>query len=166
MQPYFSLTICRQIGCSLLLVCLIHLTGCDQSTPTEYLELDDLHPVKGKVLFRGQPIPDAAVRIHPVSAGAVGAGHPVYPMTGTVSDDGNFEIFTFRPEGKGKGAPSGDYRLTVSWRGPLQGLTKDQEEGLKEKLPVKYTDPRTSQLTVTVTEGQNEMISWTDCSTP
>jgi hypothetical protein len=78
-------------------------------------------------------------------------------ITSVADEQGNFEVFTYRPEGKGKGAPLGDYRLTISWTGPLQGLTKDQEDQLKEKLPVKYTQPQTSQITLNVTPGENQI---------
>jgi hypothetical protein len=129
--------------------------GCGPSLPPDYTEFEDLHPVTGQVLFRGQPIPDATIRLHPVTPAS--AGSPAAVMSSVVNEDGGFEVFTFRAEGKGKGAPVGEYLLTVSWSGPRQGLTNEQQDQLTEKLPAKYTRPQTSQLSLKVMPGENRV---------
>ena len=136
-------------------VALLGLLGCGRGPANVYTEYADLHPVKGKVTFRGEPIPDATIRLHPVAPPADGS--LVHAPSGVVDESGDFEISTYRPAGMGKGAPVGDYRATVSWRGPLKGLTEEQEDELKELIPPKYTRPQSSTITVNVQEGDNEL---------
>lgn len=112
---------------------------------------DDLRPVIGSIAFEGAPIEDASIKLHPVRAATPGA----YLPSAVVKDDGTFIVYSYRPEGRGVGAPPGEYVLTVSWRGPLQGLSESSIDELKELLPKKFTDPRTSGLKVTVTDGEN-----------
>lgn len=137
-------------------IALCGLSGCSGSAVAEPLtEYDDLHPVSGQITFNGEPIPDATVRLHPVTPKTDGS--LVHHPSGVVKEDGTFAIFTFREEGRGQGAPAGEYRISVSWLGSLEGLSESSIDELKERLPAKYTKPQTSGLTVTVTEGENEI---------
>lgn len=133
------------------------LSGCGGATGAEEVDVEfsDLHPVTGTIDFNGQPIPDATVRLHPVQPSPDGS--VVHPPSGLVDEEGRFEIHSYRPEGRGKGAPAGEYLISVRWSGPLQGLSESQLEELNERLPAKYTQPRSSGLTVTVTAGVNEV---------
>ena len=141
-------------GWSWLLLLGAIFSGCDSSGPSDWTQFEDLHPVQGKVLFRGEPIPDATIRFHPHGQAS---GSNEAATSAVVDEEGNFEVFTFRREGKGRGAAEGQYRVTVSWSGPLQGLTKDQEDELKERLPVKYTKPQTTPIEVDVVAGENRI---------
>lgn len=128
--------------------------GCGAAPVEEtFAEYDDLHPVSGQIRYRGEPIPDATVRLHPTTRMA--DGKLVHPPSGLVREDGTFEIRTFRPEGPGRGAPAGNYRVSISWRGRLKGLSETEIDELKERLPAKVTRATTSDLSVTVNEGEN-----------
>lgn len=132
------------------------LSGCGGAVIAEpIVDYGDLQPVTGKVEFNGQPISDATVTLHPVTP-PVGGNLP-HPPSGLVGEDGTFTISTFRDKGRGLGAPIGEYRITVSWFGSLQGLSESQIDGLKEQLPAKYQHPVKSGLTVTVAPGANEL---------
>ena len=109
-------------------------------------------PVKGTVMFRGEPIPDATVRLHPVKKS--NDGKPLYIPRGFVDESGTFQVSTYS---QGDGAPAGDYIVSVSWQGPLSGLSEDEQDRLKELLPREYTSPRSSGLNVTIQEGDNEL---------
>lgn len=107
-------------------------------------------PAGGSILFRGKPIPDATVCLHPVTTPA--DGKPVYVSRGTVNEDGFFSVSTYA---RGDGAPPGEYRVSVSWQGPLKGLSEDEQDRLKERLPRKYTSPESSGITVVIAEDTN-----------
>ena len=134
---------------------LMMVIGCGAPPIEDYRVFDDLVPVKGQVTFKGKPIQDAAIRFHPAGKSTVGG---VPPRVAAVSDaEGRFELFTFRPEGKGQGAPIGDYRVTVSWVGPTAGLPQEKLDSLKELIPAKYINPRTSPIEVQIAAGQSEI---------
>lgn len=139
--------------CLLAAIALAGQIGCGQVAAVDLVEFEDLNPVTGQVQFKGEPIPDATVRLYPVDA--LGSGTPTHVASGVVDEQGNFEIYTHRLEGRGQGVPAGEYRLAFSWQGPLQGLTQEKLDELKELLPQKYTRPQTSDVNVTVVSGPN-----------
>lgn len=147
----------RVVGFSVLFawgLCL--LSGCGGAVIAEAItEYGDLQKVTGKVEFQGQPIPDATVTLYPMKPSSDGT--LPHPPSGLVREDGSFEISTFRDKGRGLGAPIGEYRVTVSWFGPLQGLAESQIDALKERLPNKYQHPAKSGLTVTIAPGENSL---------
>jgi hypothetical protein len=142
------------VVCLLLSLVAGSSAGCGRQSIANHIEFEDLCPVRGRVTFQGDPIPDATVRLHPKGGAATHGG--THPPSGVTNDQGGFEIFTYRTEGKGRGAPAGEYEVSISWYGPLQGLTEDQKDELRELLPAKYTQPRTSGLRVTVQAGTIE----------
>lgn len=109
-----------------------------------------VYPAVGAISFRGKPIPDATVRLHPVAPPS--DGKPVFISRGKVDENGVFSVSTYAHQ---DGAPAGEYRVSVSWQGPLKGLSEDEEDRLKERLPRKYTSPESSGLTVVVSEDTN-----------
>ena len=123
------------------------LSGCGGGqTPPE----PPLFPVTGQVFYRNQTIPDATVRLTPVTPPR--NGKPLYLPHGTVDESGLFTLSTYR---RGDGAPAGEYYVSFSWVGSLKGISEDDEDKLPERLPRKYTNPQTSGFTVTVKEGSN-----------
>lgn len=134
---------------------LMMAIGCGAPAIEDYQVFDDLVPVKGQVLYKGKPIQDASIRLYPAGK-STADGVPA--RVAAVSDvEGRFELFTFRPEGKGQGAPIGDYRVTVSWVGPTAGLPQEKLDSLKELIPAKYINPRTSPIEVQIAAGQSEI---------
>ncbi len=105
-----------------------------------------LHPVRGTVLFEGQPADGATVILDPVGA-SDGAAKP----SGVVRADGTFAIQTHPP---GDGAPAGEYAVLVTWYPPnARGL-----DNPRNKLPAKYGDPsRTPVPRITVQAGRNDL---------
>ena len=109
-------------------------------------------PVTGVVKFKGKPIPDATICLHPVVK--PNDGKPVFTPRGIADDAGNYTLTTYSTA---DGAPVGEYNVTVSWVGPLEGLSEDQEDRLKERLPRRYASPKTSGITVVVSEGEDSL---------
>jgi len=123
------------------------MIGCGQTTDPNAREV---FPAFGSITFKGEPIPDASVRLHPVNPPE--DGKPVFVPRGRVDETGVYSLTTYTAD---DGAPPGEYRVSVSWVGPLKGVSEDDEDKLKERLPRKYTSAETSGLQVTVSEGEN-----------
>ena len=110
--------------------------------------------VEGKLLMNGEPMPDAEVFFHPVEAYPEGAAK-VRPHA-TTDEDGSFQVTTYR---LGDGAPVGDYRVTVSWKGALTSIPGD-DDTRPERVPARYRDPRWSNLKAQVQKGNNSLPAW------
>jgi hypothetical protein len=121
-------------------------------------------PVQGRVLFNGEPVAGADVTF-------ICEGAPRF-SAGKTDEQGNFTLSTFGP---GDGAILGVNKVTVTKSaGPGEGLggdlpdpeayfrAIDEMERAEEageptsELPARYADPKTSDLSVTVTEGENQ----------
>jgi len=104
--------------------------------------------VSGKVLKSGSPINYATVIFHPVDAADTTTAKP----RGVTTPDGTFLLTTY--DGN-DGAPAGAYQVTIQ-----QWLTEKPEEGPKNQLKAKYSDPKTSQLTATISVGDNSPLTF------
>ncbi|MDG3006703.1 hypothetical protein [Paludisphaera mucosa] len=106
-----------------------------------------IHPVSGRVLVDGAPAVGAEVVFH--STQTLGTVTP--PPTAIVEPDG-----AFRPSTRtaGDGAPAGEYRLTVVWRGG-PGLLADDAGGGEDRLRGRYARAETSGLQATIRPGEN-----------
>src|SRR5262245_17492557 len=82
---------------------LIALPSCEQKR----YEQIPLYPVRGKVLFDGQPAAGARIQFHPVTP----SERAKYPSA-KVEADGSFALTTFENK---DGAPPGEYLVTVRW---------------------------------------------------
>ncbi|HEY1375886.1 MAG TPA: hypothetical protein VGF55_03795 [Gemmataceae bacterium] len=109
-----------------VVLALIFLAGCAQP---------GMAPVKGRVMFKGRPVPDAAVTFNPVpqTQGALESGKP---GTGWTNAEGQFTLSTYKPY---DGAFVGQHRVAVS---------------LDDTNPVKCK--RTKSVVLEVTPGGNE----------
>ncbi len=85
------------------------LAGCGQKT----LRQDTTYPVKGRILYQGQPARFVIVRFEP--AGDKGA-----EAVGRTDADGYFELRTFSNEGNDGGVP-GEYKVTIEPFNPVRG---------------------------------------------
>ncbi len=110
---------------SVVLALLLTAAGCSSAS---------MAPAKGRVLFRGRPVGDAAVTFNPVPR-ADGDREAGKPATGFSAADGTFALSTFRPY---DGALVGPHRVTVA---------------LDETNPVKCK--RTKRLELEVKPGDN-----------
>ena len=115
-----------------------------------------VYPVRGQVLVQGQSAENAYIVCYPQ-----GASVEVQQLTprGKTTADGRFSLKTYR---QGDGAPPGDYKISIVWHPPPEGMRTDQLHpseltALPDRLEGRFADPATSGLTVTVTSGQNEL---------
>lgn len=95
----------RRLICVVGTACsLFAAAGCGNSA--------GLVPVKGKVLYKGEPASGAVVYFHPEKGSAAGSEALPIP-TGTVEDDGTFSLSS---DNLGNGAKPGKYAVLVEWR--------------------------------------------------
>ncbi len=121
---------------------VILITGCGDDG--EFSRLN-VYPVEGKVTFKGSPADGAIVTLHPTQD-SLSALRP----SGKIGTDGSFKITTYE---QGDGAPVGSYKVTVQLF-KLPANADDVRPG-RSVLPAKYASPKTSGLTVEVTEAVN-----------
>src|SRR5262245_12957984 len=89
-----------------------------------------LHPVRGRVLFEGQPAGGATVVFQRTDGPATESLKP----SGVVAADGSFTLSTYP---HGKGAPAGEYMVLIAWYPPDARAA----ENPPNKLPDRYADP-------------------------
>ncbi len=130
-------------ACGWSVALLILLAGCHDAPRTTYL-------VTGKLTVRGQPAAEADLRFYDTSGEPPGMARPYARTDG----NGRFTVSTY---GMNDGAPAGEYRVSVSWKGPLHGVSPDQGDALPELLPARYGDPATSGIQVRVVPGNNAL---------
>jgi hypothetical protein len=143
---------------STLLTLLLTIAGCGGGAG----DRPEVAPVKGTVMYKGQPVAGANVNFY--NEGAPRAGYAI------TNESGEFELTTFEPK---DGAVLGDHVVTVSKAdqvaantqntssGPpsAEDLTKqyvDTKEAAKDSntLPAKYASQETTPLKFTVTAGE------------
>lgn len=123
-----------QVG---LLVCL--LFGCGAAGSKTAI-------VKGTVTFKGKPVPNGTVTFVPAS------GHHA---TGEIRPDGSYTLTSFRP---GDGAVPGTYKVIVVAMQDMTGRLPEDRTPLPPPIvPNKYTSIATTDLTVEVKEGENQI---------
>ena len=128
----------------LLVPLLVVSTAC-QKTP------EKLYPVTGTVTVGGQPLSGGTVQFEMLDKGK--ASGEVFTAAGAIEADGSYELSTF---GK-RGAPAGDHRVWVSPN--FAALPDKLGVGVERMSPVpkKYMLPTTTDLSYTVTEGENQI---------
>lgn len=104
-------------------------------------------PAQGKATYLGNPIPNAAVFLHPIG---VKADFPL--PRAIVKGDGSFVIGTY---GADDGAPAGEYRVTTQWFEKVEDPEKDDGISPRNQLPAKYARVETSGLSLRIQEGEN-----------
>lgn len=161
------MTACFRV--STLLTLLLTIAGCGGGAG----DRPETAPVKGTVMYKGQPVAGANVNFYNETA-----PRAAYAIT---SESGEFELTTFEPK---DGAVLGDHIVTVSkpdqvaaakqntGTGPpaAEDLTQmyvDTKDSATDAntLPAKYSDQATSPLKFTVTAGEganNFMIELVD----
>lgn len=133
-----------------LLALMVVLTGCNMG-PT-------LHPVSGTVTYNDKPVEGASVVLIPTEGPLV---------IGTPTDAaGKFTVMT---DGQ-PGAPAGTYKVTVNKQSAAAGMpTNPTPEDMAKmgqagqavvappELPVKYSVPESTDLSVTIKAGENDV---------
>jgi hypothetical protein len=114
-----------------------------------------LNSVKGKVLYKNQPLAGALVVFHPKGgSNDMKAERP----TGLTKDDGTFTLTT----GQKDGAAAGEYKVTIFCTAPLNKKAGKQislgaDEETADVLGGAYANVDNSKITVTVKSGTNEL---------
>jgi hypothetical protein len=102
-------------------------------------------PVRGKVLYHGQPADGALVVFNPVGDNDPKAVRP----QGTVGSDGAFEMATYDDK---DGAPPGEYDVAIVWL-----IENEKTKRVWSPLPARYMAPEQSGLRVTIRDGENDL---------
>ncbi len=107
-------------------------------------------PVRGKVLFRGQPAAGASVVFIPL------ADVRAPKAQGTVAADGAFQLSTYELS---DGAPAGRYGVIVTWPAPNPRSQGEGDEELQgpDRLGGRYSNPQTSPWTIEVADQPLEL---------
>ncbi len=116
------------------------MCACGQSRPRT-------EQASGQVLVNERPIANAVVIFHPVNANA----DAVRP-TGRTDEQGRFKLSTNKD---GDGAPAGEYKVTITAYQSIENRNEDSR--IVNYLPARYGQPETSNLTVTIGKGKNEI---------
>ncbi|MCA9269839.1 MAG: hypothetical protein KDA41_15265 [Planctomycetales bacterium] len=113
-------------------------------------------PTKGKVLFKGEPLPYGSVMFQPASG---------QPARSEIKPDGTFVLGT---NTLSDGATVGTNRVRVTSyesQSPTATISRDAEFSLgKSQIPKRYTDFDTSDLVVEVadTKGNDVLLELTE----
>ena len=113
-------------------VILLTMAGCG-GADWGYLE--------GTVLLNGQPAGPGTISLEPMEGDRAGA-------IASFGEDGKFAV---RSAGRKEGAPTGEYRVLI-YGGENFG---EEQRGprTESKIPARYSNPSTSELTVTIERG-------------
>ncbi|HEY7426857.1 MAG TPA: hypothetical protein VH682_21655 [Gemmataceae bacterium] len=142
MRSSRSLIVFRLLA--LLLLCSL-VTSCGKS------RFKPLYPVKGRVLVNGEPTADIDVRFHSLDD----PDDQLVSPSGTTDKDGEFTLSTYNAN---DGVPAGSYAVTMIWL-PKDKRGRPQMGKLAKinKLPMSYSDPKTSGFKVEITKGDNTL---------
>ena len=129
---------------AIFLIWLTLLIGCSGTHGTA--------SVSGTVIYKRQPVEGATVIFHPK-----GEGLTAKPAQGKTDSGGHFTVTTyFGPDDQPAGAVPGDYAVTVTKIDEPQGaFDPHKDPPPKNHLPVRYSTPQQSPLTVTIKLGSN-----------
>lgn len=143
------------LGFSLMAV-MLSAFGCGKSG------LDGLVPVSGTVTFNGKAIEGADVVFNPDSEGR--------SASAKTDASGKFHLTTLDPQ---DGARPGNYKVAISKKEMINPMTAEEAEEwfhkhsgpppprkIKNDLPEKYADEKTSGLTATVKESEKNDLSF------
>jgi hypothetical protein len=125
-----------------LLFCFCAFVGCSGDEPFR----KPTSPVKGKVTVDGAA-PGSEIQIECHSVNGMDTQHPTMSQTATDAD-GNFSVSTYEA---GDGIPPGEYLLVFSWQD--YNVMARSYSG-PDKLKGRYSDAKTSQIKLTVKEGE------------
>jgi len=106
------------------------------------------HPVRGEVRYRGGTVAGATVTFHPM-----GGLPPSRTVVATTDDEGRFKLTYSKP---GDGAPAGEYAVTIVLREKRLDGDELVRNG-RNLLPMKYSDPDTSDLWAIIQPKDNEL---------
>lgn len=125
----------------LLLSCVV-ATGCSRGG-------QGLAVVKGKVTYKGKPVPNGTVNFNPVDANKPSA-------SGKIQPDGSYTLETFLGSRPSPGAVIGAHKVVIVAMQDQEGILPEQRAALPPPIvPSKYTHPNTTDLTAEVEKKEN-----------
>jgi len=105
-------------------------------------------PVKGKVIYNGQPVTSGGIHFQPIAVEGAAATNPGQPANGQVQSDGTFVLSTYK---EGDGAVVGKHK--VSYIPASRGA--ESYEDKPEPSPYLGLVPKEQE--VEIKPGQNEI---------
>ncbi len=134
---------------------LLVFSGCGKEE--ERLEV---HPAKGVVHFKGQPMKGGgSINFFPMSKGGRDA-------SGTINEDGTFTLTSYQG-GEGAGAAAGQYRVVInqvtmkegagSTNGEEGGGESEETVAKADQIPLIYADPLRSPAVQEIKAGDNDL---------
>lgn len=128
-------------GCLVLPIALVGCSHDDNATPRA-----STHAVQGSVLLPdGKPLAGGTIHFVPTADGLAGA-------TGLIHEDGTFHLSTY---GQDDGAAVGTYKIRVE--PDFTGFPRDRKGAPVLPFHHRYTDEDTSEWTVVVKAGGNDL---------
>ncbi len=147
----------RRCASCVVMVLAAAIAGCGKHAPPPIKGAKlPVFPVKGKLIMDGKPMIAAAIIFNPVQKFPKEAAK-LLPRA-IADENGDFTVSTY---GDGDGAPAGDYKITISWKGAEAVEMTDGARGeLEEKAPEGYQSPRMSRIRIKVKEEPNTLPTW------
>jgi hypothetical protein len=118
-------------------------TSCGEEGPYQ----KETIPVSGRIVVDGKP-PGSTIQILAHEKGGMDKEHPTVTQ-GTAAEDGTFSMTTYTT---GDGMPPGEYVLTFTWQ---EFRPFSMSYGGPDKLKGRYSDPKKSEITLTVQSGDD-----------
>ncbi|MDB5353016.1 MAG: hypothetical protein JWN86_4263 [Planctomycetota bacterium] len=127
------------------LISALVLAGCSSEPSPVALPKLALNPVKGKVLTAdGKPVSEGLVTFVPNKPDITGG-------TAKIESDGSF---TAKTGDRGEGLAEGEYKVKIESDLTVPGAKAGATKAL---VPVEYLDEQSSNLTVTIKSGSNDL---------
>jgi hypothetical protein len=105
--------------------------------------------VKGKVTYKGKPVPNGTVNFNPVDGNKPSA-------SGKIQPDGSYALETFLGNRPSPGAVIGQHKVVIVAMQDQEGILPEQRAALPPPIvPSKYTHPNTTDLTAQVEDKEN-----------
>lgn len=148
----------RLFSAYLFVLCLCLTTACQNGS-----RLEGLVPASGVVMFEKKPVEGASVIFAPISTSG-----EKRVATATTDAKGHFSMMTLNP---GDGVYPGEYAVTVAKAEQLGEVVvetlpdgrvqRNSTDGrIRNLLPLKYADAKTSELKVVISEKGDKKIEF------
>jgi hypothetical protein len=112
---------------------------------------EGLAVVKGKVTYKGKPVPNGTINFLPDDGNKLSA-------TGEIQPDGSYALQTTQGTRPSDGAVIGKHKVVIVAMQDMASRLPEERIPLPPPIvPIKYTSPATSDLTAEVVDKENEI---------